>query len=613
MASNEFIYYQLHNGQQNIEEVDLIERRRSDGTMLQIVGNLRNAIHTRDQLHCRPRDVRIYAKGTKIAEPQNRVLDISLPLTDNQVQGTTKDEPLLVLVPPAEAVNTAEIQQQQQQPPQPGGLGDSRIRELEQQNQILSLKNEVHSLQRARIKSTTERLLTSPDDELSRAFDDGIVVDFWLPPLPSDKQWPGEWDTYKTTHPSRKERDVIQPAINTVFQPQFPLSSHFVMVNTSGSWQKMTQDATLFLKNRSKVELTAAAIFKWVGQDESPFPSKKHKAKFVRDCMRLYSRCGHCRQVHGVITDLSRIVAVKLVAVDENMVPTLHKTAIFEGEMVRKLMSQFAFASPKELGVNAVKQWDFGGTFVEGRRAIGSGLHGRVFSIAASETKFVKTFESPQACAREKGVLDALRKCSVTQVPVVEGTSTDGLAFLASPVCILVNRLRGQAAVWLLGAKFVECLQQAHQANFCHRDVRPSNMGYVTSGELIDGNTSVLLFDWASAAETGISTAFTGTVHYAASDVLDKLATGESPDPSPSHDLESLVYAIWDLTRQPAAPPEALSVHGSLNSSNADEYVRGVQNAWRRERDEKPALAELLDDAKKCNYVDLARKMKLRG
>mmetsp|Transcript_24206 Transcript_24206/g.55535 ORF Transcript_24206/g.55535 Transcript_24206/m.55535 type:complete len:147 (+) Transcript_24206:79-519(+) len=118
MASNEFIYYQLHNGQQNIEEVDLIERRRSDGTMLQIVGNLRNAIHTRDQLHCRPRDVRIYAKGTKIAEPQNRVLDISLPLTDNQVQGTTKDEPLLVLVPPAEAVNTAEIQQQQQQPPQ---------------------------------------------------------------------------------------------------------------------------------------------------------------------------------------------------------------------------------------------------------------------------------------------------------------------------------------------------------------------------------------------------------------------------------------------------------------------------------------------------------------
>lgn len=196
-------------------------------------------------------------------------------------------------------------------------------------------------------------------------------------------------------------------------------------------------------------------------------------------------------------------------------------------------------------------------------------MHGRAFSVTSCDTKFVKSFVSPEACGREKGVLNALRESGIAQVPVVEATSTDGQAFLASPVCVLVNRLRGQGAAWLLGAKFVKCLQQAHQANFCHRDVRPDNMGNVTSGESIDDSTNVLLFDWASAAKTGNSTTFTGTVQYAASDVLDKLADFEHPDPVPSHDLESLVYAIWDVTRQPRARPEALFVNGSLNAWNA--------------------------------------------
>ena len=132
--------------------------------------------------------------------------------------------------------------------------------------------------------------------------------------------------------------------------------------------------------------------------------------------------------------------------------------------------------------------------------------------------------------------------------------STDGLAFLASPVCRLLHTKQGQAVLWLLGAKFVECLQQAHSANFCHRDVRPSNMGFVSLAESSDDTTEVLLFDWASAVQVGSSITFTGTVHYAASDVLDSLRKGANPVPGSAHDLESLVYAIWDATRQPSAP-----------------------------------------------------------
>ena len=480
----------------------------------------------------------------------------------------------------------------------------------------MSLKCQIYKLQSARIKSTTERLLTSPDDELSRAYDDGEVVDFWLSPLANNTNvvWSGEWENYETTDSSKKEKSIIQPAINTEFQPNFPSSSRFEMANTSTGWNRMTQDATLFLKGRARVELTVAAIFEWVGQDESPFPSKRHKAKFVRDCMRLYSRCGRLRQVHGVISDLSRLVAVKLVSVDENMVPTIKRTAILEGKSVRTVLSQFALASPDELSVTSA-EWTFGSTHEDARTAIGSGLHGRVFSVVSSSNKFVKTFESPEACSTEKRVLDSLQEGGVARIPKVEAMSTDGLAFLASPVCKSLRELRGQGVVWLLGSKFVECLQQAHNANFCHRDVRPSNMGFVSlaEAESIDDTTEVLLFDWASAAEAGSSIAFTGTVHYAAGDVLDSLVERVSPVPAPAHDLESLVYAIWDVTRQATSPPAALSVRGSLNSATADRYVTEVRDAWKHDRDQNPALAELLVDARGCNYAELARKMKLKG
>ena len=143
------------------------------------------------------------------------------------------------------------------------------------------------------------------------------------------------------------------------------------------------------------------------------------------------------------------------------------------------MLSQFAFASPNELSV-APAEWVFGTTRVEARGAIGSGLHGTIFSFASSNNKFVKTFESTEACSMEKQVLDALQERGVARIPNVEAMSTDGLAFLASPVCRLLHAKQGQAMVWLLGAKFVECLQQAHSANFCHRDVRPSNMGFVS-------------------------------------------------------------------------------------------------------------------------------------
>ena len=297
------------------------------------------------------------------------------------------------------------------------------------------------------------------------------------------------------------------------------------------------------------------------------------------------------------------------------MVPVMHKTATYEGGKVQNVMSRFAFATPVQLDVDTTRQWDFGGTTqVEARSALGSGLHGRVFSVASSSTMFVKTFDSLENCAKEKNVLDALHLRNVSRVPLVKAASADKLAFLASPVCRPLDELRGQTVVWRLGAKFVHCLQQAHQANFCHRDIRPSNIGYISSETPIDDSTEVILFDWASAAETGTKADFSGTVvHYAASAVLGKLANRESPDPLPSHDLESLVYTMWDLSRQLTSLPTALSVNGSLNDSNSEEYINGVKSAWAREKDQYPALAELLHHARSCSYTELERSMLSKG
>ena len=296
------------------------------------------------------------------------------------------------------------------------------------------------------------------------------------------------------------------------------------------------------------------------------------------------------------------------------MVPVMHKTATYEGGKVQNVMSRFALATPEQLGVDTTRQWDFGRTTqVEARCALGSGLHGRVFSVASSSTMFVKTFDSLENCAKEKNMLDALYQSNISRVPLVKAVSADKLAFLASPVCMPLDELRGQTVVWRLGAKFVHCLQQAHQANFCHRDIRPSNIGYISSETRIDDSTEVILFDWASAVETGTKADSSGTVHYAASAVLDKLANRESPDPLPSHDLESLVYTMWDLSRQLTSLPTALSVNGSLNDSNSEEYINGVKSAWAREKDQYPALAELLHHARSCSYTELERSMLLKG
>ena len=484
---------------------------------------------------------------------------------------------------------------------------------------IAELKKELEMLTQRfkKLSTTTEQLLSMPMDALAQAYDDASIVQFWLPsPAHDDSEWPGQWSKHQVNNPIKKERDVIQPFVNLELTRSFPVTSPYDFVNTSGGFDGKTQDATLFLRDHSRVSLTTAAIFEWVGQNESPFPSKAHKAKFVRDCMRVYSECGKTREVHGAITDFSRIVAVKLTGLSRDRLPTLQRTSVGDGEMVRKMLTQFAFAEPAALGITKNVAWIFrngGENRFEAKRVLGSGIHGRVFSVVQDESKFVKVFKVEEELRNEESALRALNDKNVPFIPILHGIDADKLAMLASPLGVPVDDMQGSTAAWILGSMFVKCLQKVHEAGWCHRDVRPANMAYLQNGSSITGDSEVILFDWASAVQIGQEAHFVGTVHYAAKEVLEALYREDIPVPAPEHDLESLVYSIYDLSRQVTSRPRALHISGSVNSHTMQQYVTEVKVAWEIQISESVSLASLVANARNCRYGELIKEMLLRG
>jgi hypothetical protein len=459
---------------------------------------------------------------------------------------------------------------------------------------------------------TTARLSAYNEDVLSDAFDTAPATSFWLPTLQDSQVWTGLvqgcetsiWDLYEVADPQRTETKIIQPAADTL-QKSFPGDSPYIMKNTYNGWEKMTQDATLFMKNLPEVHTMVAALFKWVGQDESPFPSKRHKAKFVRDCARLYEKCGGHREVHGVISDLSRIVAVKFIGYDQEKNLLLEKTPVLAGDhVVRTMLTQFAFAQPCHLGFDHMSKahWSFNNTNVVGGRVLGEGLHGSVFSVANEPWKFVKVFESVGDCERE---VDSLRKLNehdpaVPSVPRLLGVSDDRRAILASPVGSPVEDLRGRLLAWKVAAKFVVCLEKVHQVGLCHRDVRPLNMAYRND----DSGLEVVLFDWSASCDLESKPLFSGTLHYAAQEVLEILSDFGDPSALAKYDLESLVYSFWDITRDVLVRPRPITI--PVDEVWLFRCAKKIQEAWEVEERTHLWLRRFLKHARDKDYDGLA-------
>jgi hypothetical protein len=77
--------------------------------------------------------------------------------------------------------------------------------------------------------------------------------------------------------------------------------------------------------------------------------------------------------------------------------------------------------------------------------------------------------------------------------------------------------------------------------------------------------------------------------------------------------LESLVYSIYDLSRQVTSRPRALHISGSVNSHTMQQYVTEVKVAWEIHISESVSLASLVANARNCRYDELIKEMLLRG
>jgi hypothetical protein len=385
------------------------------------------------------------------------------------------------------------------------------------------------------------RVLQESDTALSRFLDSAPVKDFWLKG-DINTTWAAPWEDYPNLDATRKETTKIQPVWNEDFISTFPRDK-WQLSDTHTGWNKLTQDCLMHATDQLS-ELAVGVVIELVGQDETGWPSKAHRGKFVRDLIRVYHRRGGI-PVQGVITDLARVMAVKLEGIGEDGEPRLVKTAVLTGSGVKKVFLAFAAASTEDLFVTTQTKFmlrSTSGLSVRTQQAVpdrilGRGAQGCVFLLRGPVDRFLKDFTDQQHFSKEVEALRALNASNVSGVPTLLALDNKQHAFAATPVGTMITMQRGKAWLLIAATCLASILQETHNLKLVHRDVRPSN--------IITKDNDVYLLDWACAAAVGNKVLMhAGTVYYAAIEVLEALNNKVPYEPKPSHDLESLVYVM---------------------------------------------------------------------
>ena len=455
---------------------------------------------------------------------------------------------------------------------------------------------------RHQLDSTTTlsvNLLGDPTTALADYFDNASVmsVSELIPDPDQELNWNGEWESYCVPKSSIMEKDktignALIKGIQSIWNEHFIKHKigHWTFTDTHNGWQKFTVDCVMHLKDTPLCEMGIGLVIELVGQNEEGWPSKAHKSKFVRDLIRLHNRVR--RPVYGVVLDLGRAVCFRLSGMEEGGIPNLSKTPVQSGGDVRTLMTRIVSLQPRDLGVGSVEfNFSDDGRLVYPKRILGSGAQGVVYQADGEDGDiFIKQVHTREHYDTETSVLKCLSQ--IKGVPQLLRRDDEKLAFAAIPVGRRITLFRQNLQIPKFAAFLTETLKCAHEKGVVHRDVRPSNLAVAKD------NHPVLL-DFGCACRTGEEIAYSGSVHYAAEDVLIQLRNRiHVVEYHPWFDLESLVYSMWDLKHE-------LLLDVALFDKNDAVYDR-VCDWWISERKENEKLRQLVSMARASDYDRLA-------
>jgi len=173
--------------------------------------------------------------------------------------------------------------------------------------------------------------MTHTEDELTSMFDRATIVTDWLPTRASIHTWSpasqSSWNLLRSRDPKLHETSTIHPTFKKIVDSI--TSEVWEFNDTHNGWERTTQDFVLSMKGRVLTPCNIGCLVELTGQSEAHYPDIGHKAKFVRDMLRMHALRGGHGSLCGIITDMTRVVMMRISGPPE--APILWRTCIYEG------------------------------------------------------------------------------------------------------------------------------------------------------------------------------------------------------------------------------------------------------------------------------------------